>query len=102
MRSCEKNGDMNKSILIAGGLIAGAILLQPIVERLVVKQTTICTDICTETGVRKVSNERNTKVEKSRHKGFGAEPPRSKGKLYEMNAPIKIDIQAQKGEQEKD
>ena len=89
---------MNKSILIAGGLIAAAILLQPFVERLAVKQTTICT----ETGVRKVISERNAKIEKSRHKGFGAEPPRSKGKLYEMNAPNEIDKQAQKHEQKRD
>ena len=89
---------MNKSILIAGGLIAAAILLQPIVERLVVKQTTICT----ETGVRKVSSERNAKEEKPRHRGFGAEPPRSKGKLYEMNVPNEIDKQAQKHEQKRD
>jgi hypothetical protein len=54
---------MNKSILVAGGLIAGAILLQPIVARLVEKQTTICTN----TGMRQVSSEQDAKQENPLH-----------------------------------
>ena len=83
---------MNKSILIAGALIAGAILLQPIVARLVEKQTTT---ICTETGMRQVSGERDAQQENPPHKGFGAEPPRGKGKLYDLNAPNESDMQTQ-------
>ena len=82
---------MNKSILIAGALIAGAILLQPVVARLVEKQTTICT----ETGMRQVSSERDAQQENPVHKGFGAEPPRDKGKLYDLNAPNESDTQSQ-------
>ena len=82
---------MNKSILVAGGLIAGAILLQPIVARLVEKQTTICT----KTDMRQVSNEQDAKQENPLHKGFGAEPPRGKGKLYDLNAPNELDRQSQ-------
>ena len=82
---------MNKSILVAGALIAGAILLQPIVARLVEKQTTIRT----ETGTRQVNSERNAQQENRLHKGFGAEPPRGKGKLYDLNAPNESDRQPQ-------
>ena len=82
---------MNKSILVAGGLIAGAILLQPIVARLVEKQTTICT----KTVMRQVSSEQDAKQENPLHKGFGAEPPRDKGKLYDLNAPNELDRQSQ-------
>lgn len=83
---------MNKSILVAGGLIAGAILLQPIVARLVEKQTTT---ICTETNTRQVSSEQDAQQENRRHKGFGAEPPHGKGKLYDINAPNESDKQPQ-------
>jgi hypothetical protein len=82
---------MNKSILVAGAVIAGAILLQPIVARLVEKQTTIRT----ETGTRQVNSERNAQQENRLHKGFGAEPPRGKGKLYDLNAPNESDRQPQ-------
>lgn len=82
---------MNKSILVAGGLIAGAILLQPIVARLVEKQTTICT----KTRMRQVISERDARQENPLHKGFGAEPPRGKGKLYDLNAPNELDRQSQ-------
>ena len=82
---------MNKSILVAGALIAGAILLQPIVARLVEKQTTIRA----ETGTRQVNSERNAQQENRLHKGFGAEPPRGKGKLYDLNAPNESDRQPQ-------
>ena len=70
---------MNRSILIAGGMIAGAILLQPIVTRLVVNQPAICT----ETGVLQVVAERSSSQKKPIYKGSGAETPRSSGKLYE-------------------
>jgi hypothetical protein len=82
---------MNKSILVAGALIAGAILLQPVVARLVEKQTTICT----KTRMRQVISERDARQENPLHKGFGAEPPRGKGKLYDLNAPNKLDRQSQ-------
>ena len=82
---------MNKSILIAGALIAGAILLQPIVARLVEKQTTICP----ETGMQQVRGERDAQQENPPHRGFGAEPPRGKGKLYDLNAPKESDRQSQ-------
>ena len=82
---------MNKSILVAGGLIAGAILLQPIVARLVEKQTTICT----KTDMRQVSSEQDAQQENPLHKGFGAEPPRGKGKLYDLNAPNELDRKSQ-------
>lgn len=82
---------MNKSILVAGGLIAGAILLQPIVARLVEKQTTICT----KTDMRQVSSEQDAQQENPLHKGFGAEPPRGKGKLYDLNAPDESDRKSQ-------
>ena len=82
---------MNKSILVAGALIAGAILLQPVVARLVEKQTTICT----KTGMRQVSSEQDAKQENPPQKGFGAEPPRGKGKLYDLNAPNELDRQSQ-------
>ena len=82
---------MNKSILVAGGLIAGAILLQPIVARLVEKQSTICT----KTDMRQVSSEQDAKQENPLYKGFGAEPPRGKGKLYDLNAPNELDRQSQ-------
>jgi hypothetical protein len=82
---------MNKSILVAGALIAGAILLQPVVARLVEKQTTICT----KTRMRQVISERDARQENPLHKGFGAEPPRGKNKLYDLNAPNESDRPSQ-------
>ena len=47
---------MNKSILIAGTLIAAALLLQPVIKQLTEKQTIT---ICTEKGALKICSERD-------------------------------------------